>query len=144
MTYPAAIKLTLVNSLDALADIEAAINEICTLNNVERTSWHRCRLVAEELFVNIVKHGFDEGVKGLIEWNIWIGDDEIHFDIYDNGREFTPNSPKPLPTSLNEIDDVGGHGTGLIEMMTKSIEYSRENLRNRCLVAISVCRSPHA
>ncbi len=130
------LTLNLSNSLEALSDLEAAIDKICQANHVERKHWHRCRLVGEELFVNIITHGFDAQTIGSIEWVIQIRPNEIHFDIHDNGRVFAPRQPKPLPASLDEIEDVGGHGTGLIAMMTRSIDYSRKDDLNRCQVVM--------
>lgn len=86
--------------------------------------------------MNIVNHGFDDGIAGVVKWSVWMTEGKIHFNITDNGRAFTPPNPKPLAGSLDEIDNVGGHGTGLIEKMTSRIQYSRDSQGNRCEVTM--------
>jgi len=136
LTASSAIALHLVNRLDALADLEAAIDEFCSRYAIGKKQWHRCRLVAEELFVNIITHGYEDGHPGSIDWTIAREGDEIHFIIQDDGAEFSPRDPKPKALSLEEVDDVGGHGTRLISALATSVQFTRQDGQNRCHVVM--------
>ncbi|MEP1930630.1 MAG: ATP-binding protein [Hoeflea sp.] len=136
MTGSTSIALKLINHLDALTELEAAINAFCSDHSVEKKQWHRCRLVAEELFINIITHGYEDGQPGSINWTISFEGNKIHFEIEDNGLAFAPRSPKPKALSLDEIEDVGGHGTGIIAALVSSIDYSRKDGLNHCHVVM--------
>jgi anti-sigma regulatory factor (Ser/Thr protein kinase) len=128
--------LELVNNLAALSELEEILNKFCKENVIERKQWHRCRLVAEELFVNIVNHGYPNGETGKILWVITSREGEIHFEIQDDGIDFSPRTPKPKVQSIDEIEDVGGHGLGLISAMAKSVQYSKRDGLNHCFVVM--------
>ena len=92
---------------------------------------YRVTLVIEELVVNIINHGHDDGVHD-IEIAMTSEPDALTVEIIDDGRPFDPLSDAPEPDldSLLEDRPVGGLGIHLVRTMMDEVHYRREQDRN--------------
>lgn len=90
-------------------------------------------LVLEELFMNVARHAYLDGLPGLVEI-IWSVPQPglLCVDIADRGIAFNPltRAEPDLNASLNERP-VGGLGIFLIRRLTQSLEYRRDGNWNR-------------
>lgn len=116
---------------EELDRVSAAVEELA-----ERESWppemvYRVTLVIEELVVNIINHGHDDGVHD-IEIAMASEPDALTVDIIDDGRPFDPLSDAPEPDldSLLEDRPVGGLGIHLVRTMMDEVQYRRDQDRN--------------
>ncbi len=116
---------------DELDRVSAAVEELA-----EREDWppemvYRVTLVIEELVVNIINHGHDDGVHD-IEIAMASEPDALTVEIIDDGRPFDPLSDAPEPDldSLLEDRPVGGLGIHLVRTMMDEVHYRREQDRN--------------
>ena len=116
---------------DELDRVSAAVEELA-----EREDWppemvYRVTLVIEELVVNIINHGHDDGVHD-IEIAMASEPDALTVEIIDDGRPFDPLSDAPEPDldSLLEDRPVGGLGIHLVRTMMDEVHYRRERDRN--------------
>ena len=116
---------------DELDRVSAAVEELA-----EREGWppemvYRMTLVIEELVVNIINHGHDDGVHD-IEIAMASEPDALTVEIIDDGRPFDPLSDAPEPDldSLLEDRPVGGLGIHLVRTMMDEVHYRREQDRN--------------
>ena len=116
---------------DELDRVSGAVEELA-----EREGWppemvYRVTLVIEELVVNIINHGHDDGVHD-IEIAMTSEPDALTVEIIDDGRPFDPLSDAPEPDldSLLEDRPVGGLGIHLVLTMMDEVHYRREQDRN--------------
>jgi len=91
----------------------------------------RVNLVLEELGMNIMNHGYDEG---LHEFDITLvsEDDSLTIEIVDDGRPFDPLHDAKQPDVGAAIEDrpIGGLGIYFVHEMMDEMHYEREQGRN--------------
>ena len=91
----------------------------------------RVNLVLEELGMNIMNHGHDEG---LHEFDITLvsEDDSLTIEIVDDGRPFDPLHDAKQPDVGAAIEDrpIGGLGIYFVHEMMDEMDYKREQGKN--------------
>ena len=102
----------------------------------ERESWapevvFRVNLVLEELVINVMTHGSDEGLAE-IEVIVTSSEDLVSIRLSDNGVAFDPLTDAPEPEVTGSVEDrhVGGLGVHLVRTMMDNVSYRRERGRN--------------
>lgn len=102
----------------------------------ERESWapevvFRVNLVLEELVINVMTHGSDEGLAE-IEVTVTSSEDLVSIRLSDNGVAFDPLTDAPEPEVTGSVEDrhVGGLGVHLVRTMMDNVSYRRERGRN--------------
>jgi serine/threonine-protein kinase RsbW len=96
-------------------------------------------LVVEELFMNVSRYAYPPGVKGKIEikWAI-PKPGLLCIEISDEGTAFDPLSRgNPSLSEVLEERPIGGLGVFLIQQMTNSFRYRRDDDWNRVHLEIS-------
>jgi serine/threonine-protein kinase RsbW len=117
----------------------AFIEEFCAGAGVERQACLRTNLVAEELFMNTVKHGHAGGSDAPV----WIGmeaqDGRVLLTYEDFAPPFNPFAPGRLEMleALAETRREGGRGVILAQGLAASFDYAYLFGRNRIRVALS-------
>lgn len=88
-------------------------------------------LCAEELFTNVVLHGFGGAAGHAIEFGIVQNGAELTVTIIDNGPEFDPTVPTS-PGLDDTVEDrpIGGLGRYFVSTTMNSFCYHREKDRN--------------
>jgi len=129
------LRLTIANRLDALADVNAAIETCSAQNEWVMEVEYALTLAIEELVTNIIKYGYDDESEHWILIQIDDLGTEILLLIEDDGHEFDPIKGPPPAFDLALKDrPIGGLGLHLIKELSKSMEYTRENGSNKVKV----------
>ena len=91
----------------------------------------RVNLALEELGLNIINYGHDEGLHE-IEFTVTSQAEAVTIEISDDGRPFDPLSDAPVPDVSASIEDrrIGGLGVHLVRTMMDELRYQRVRGRN--------------
>ncbi len=123
---------------EELERIHAAVEELA-----EREEWSpglvfRVNLILEELVINIMDYGDDEG-RHRIEVTVTSDADEVVMDLVDSGKPFDPTHDAPEPDIGASLDErrVGGLGVYLTRTMVKEMRYRREAEHNHLTLVMS-------
>ena len=102
----------------------------------EREAWppamfFRVNLALEEMVINIMDYGYDEGLHE-IEITLTSESDTLTIEIVDDGRPFDPLQDAPHPDVDTPVEDrpVGGLGVYLVRTMMDQMHYRRERGKN--------------
>ncbi len=125
------VSLKVKTSHDELEQITAAVEALG-----EREDWppaltFKINLVLEELAINVMNHGHDEGLHS-IEITLSSHPDTLTIEVADDGRPFDPLHDAPAPDTAAALEDrqIGGLGIHLVRSMIDELHYRREQGRN--------------
>ena len=125
------LSLTVKTQADELARITAAVEDFGLQEEWPPDLVFRVNLALEELGVNIMNHGYDEG---LHEFDITLisEDDTLTIEIVDDGRPFDPLHDAKQPDVGAAIEDrpIGGLGVYFVREMMDEMHYRREDGKN--------------
>ena len=129
----AALSLRIATRLDELPRLDAAVEDFAQEQAWPPDLVFQVKLVLEELGVNIVNHGHDDGARHEIEIEIASAADALTIEIADDGRPFDPLTEAPEPDLESAIEDrpIGGLGVHLVRTMMDEARYRREEGKNR-------------
>lgn len=88
-------------------------------------------LALDELFTNIISYGFDDKTEHTIRITIFLQNDELVFNIEDDGIPFNPTEAESpdLECSIEECR-IGGLGIHLAKNLMDEVCYQRCNDKN--------------
>ena len=114
-----------------LERITAEVEKIGELENWPPELVFRVNLALEELGLNIINYGHDEGLH-QIEFTVTSADEAVTIEISDDGRPFDPLNDAPKPDVSASIEDrpIGGLGVHLARTMMDELRYQRVRGRN--------------
>jgi anti-sigma regulatory factor (Ser/Thr protein kinase) len=97
----------------------------------------KTNLVLEELGLNIMNYGFDEGIH-TFDVNLTSSTETITIEFVDDGRPFNPLEDAKAPELDSPIQDraIGGLGIHFVMEMTENFQYKRENSRNHSTMVL--------
>jgi anti-sigma regulatory factor (Ser/Thr protein kinase) len=124
-------KLKLETSPSELEKISAAVEDIGQRENWPAQFIFRVNLVLEELGLNIMNYGHDEGLHEF-EITLTSEADVLRIEVTDDGRPFDPLNEAPEADLDASVDDrqVGGLGIYLVRTMVDEMSYRREQDKN--------------
>ena len=124
-------KLKLETNPSELERISAAVEDIGQRENWPAQFIFRVNLVLEELGLNIMSYGYDEGLHEF-EITLTSEADVLRIEVTDDGRPFDPLNEAPEPDLDASVDDrqVGGLGIHLVRTMVDEMSYRREQDKN--------------
>lgn len=95
----------------------------------------RLRMVVEELGLNVVKYGGPDLTR--LELSLVTTGEGIALTLRDDGVPFDPTvpAPPPCPDSLDDAS-IGGLGLVMVRKAATSMDYAREDGRNRVRVLL--------
>ncbi len=132
----ATLSLKVETRHDELDRITAAVEDFG-----EQESWSpalifRVNLVLEELGLNVMDYGYDDGIHEF-EIVLTSEPDTLTIEIIDDGRPFDPLSDTPPPVLEGSIEDrpIGGLGVHLVRELMDELHYRREQGRNHLTLA---------
>lgn len=122
--------------IPAAAEMFEWLTQWCADNHVSPEVLHDLKLVAEEVFVNIVHYS---GLPRSAQISMLLARDEhaVGMEFIDAGKPWNPleQSPEPELGADTEEVDIGGLGVYLVKEMTDEQCYRRELSDNRfCVV----------
>ncbi|MBV8739959.1 MAG: ATP-binding protein [Alphaproteobacteria bacterium] len=94
----------------------------------------RVLVILDELFSNIVRHGYDaNGPSGTVEIVLALEDGKLRIELIDDGRPFDPLSAPPPNLDVPPAQrPVGGLGIHIIRNLVGEAHYARKG-RYNCL-----------
>ena len=112
-----------------IENVYTFISQVFSDFGIEKKAERLFEMAVDEIFSNIVKHGFGESRSGaLVEVFVQIEDNMIYITFKDNGKPFDPLSWKEPDISLN-LDErlAGGLGIHIVKNSFDEIHYSFKN-----------------
>lgn len=125
--------------LEAWRSARALIEEFCRAAGVAKEARLKANLVAEELFLNTVKHGHHGGSDAPVWIRLALGEGgRILLDYEDNAPPFNPFSPRAreMLEALAETRREGGLGVILAQGVASSADYAYVFGRNRIRLTV--------
>ena len=121
-----------------LERIAAAVEDLAEQEDWSPGLAFRVNLILEELAINIMDYGDDQG-RHRIEITLTSGPDEVVMQLVDSGRPFDPTHDAPAPDLGTSLDDrrVGGLGVYFTRTMVKEMRYRREAEHNHLTLVMS-------
>mgnify|MGYP000036938243 CR=1 FL=1 len=119
---PHSTKLSLPASHAALADLFLWLGEQSVRLAVPEADQLRLQLIAEELFINTVDHGFGGKTGPDIQISLVRDGDATHLCY----RDAAPPFDCVNATINSNADDVGGQGLALVRGMSRHLSYRRD------------------
>ncbi|MBL0714026.1 MAG: ATP-binding protein [Desulfosarcina sp.] len=118
-----------LTDLDVLCDHLASFCDTCGISKKQK---FEINLALDELFTNIINHGFDENDK---EHNICVtcanNEKIVEITIRDDGVPFNPlQAPQPDFKCTVSDREIGGLGIHLIKAYIDRIDYRRDADQN--------------
>jgi len=123
--------LNLKNDLSELDRLHPFLEEVGKGIGVSKKSIFETNLTLEEVFSNIVSHGFDDRADHLIKITVTTAKGSIKISVEDDGRPFNPLEARE-PDLPDDVEDCqpGGLGIHLIKHFMDKIQYKRHQNRN--------------
>ena len=129
----ATLSLNIERSHDELGRITDAVDDLGHRENWSNDLLFRVHLVLEELVLNVIDYGFDDG-KDDHELEVVLAseDDKLTIEITDDGIPFDPlqDAKKPDVNAPLEDRPIGGLGVHLVRTMMNEVSYQREDGKN--------------
>ena len=135
----AELSLKVETSVAELERISDAVKAFGEQQNWPANLIFKVTLVLEELGINIMNNGYDDG---LHEFEIVLTSepDTLKVEVLDDGRPFDPLNDAPIPDLESSLDDrpVGGLGIYLVRSMVDRMHYRRTGDQNRLTLEINL------
>ena len=135
----AELSLKVETSVAELERISAAVKAFGEQQNWPANLIFKVTLVLEELGINIMNNGYDDG---LHEFEIVLTSepDTLRVEVLDDGRPFDPLNDAPIPDLESSLDErpVGGLGIYLVRSMVDRMHYRRTGDQNRLTLEINL------
>ena len=128
----ATLSMAIKTTRDELERIAGAIEDLGQQDDWPDDLVFRVNLVLEELILNIMDYGAEDGDPD-ISLDIASEGDSISIDLSDRGRPFDPLTEAPEPDLKAGVGErrVGGLGVHLTKTLMDDVRYSHEDGRNR-------------
>ncbi len=132
--------VTIETRLEELTRLTEAVENLGEQENWSLALVGKVNLVLEELAINTINHGHDEGLHEItVTFNST--DEALTIDVVDDGKPFDPLHDAPIPDVNAPIHErpIGGLGVYLVRKLMDELTYRREEGRNHLtLVAYRV------
>lgn len=121
--------IELYPELEGLRKLDEFLHEELNIDNQD------VRLVAEELFVNIINYSKCSHIVTFVK----LENDILTMEFVDDGIEFNPTSTKP-PELADNIDDaeIGGLGIHLVKNLVDKMHYEYKDNENHLTIIKNV------
>ena len=131
----ATLNLTLETRVEELERITAAVEDLGEQDNWPPSFTFRVNLALEELGLNIINYGHDDGLHQF-EIKLVSEEETLTIEITDDGKPFDPLNDAPVPDVDMALDerDIGGLGVHLVRTMMDEMRYEREGGRNHLIL----------
>lgn len=117
------------NNLSDIDRISAFLAEYIAANKISDEIYSELRLVAEEIFANIVSYAFSGTEIHSINIELCCSENTVSITFSDKGIAFNPLTDYQVNLDNNDYSE-GGMGITLIKSLTDHQEYNRIEQRN--------------
>jgi anti-sigma regulatory factor (Ser/Thr protein kinase) len=127
----AQIQFELKNRLADLDVLCERLADFCEASGIAKKQKFEINLALDELFTNIINHGFQDEKEHKIRVTCTKNDNTVEITIQDDGVPFNPlEAPQPdLNCTFNDRE-IGGLGIHLIKAYIDRIDYQRDDEEN--------------
>ena len=128
--------------MDAFLRVAAFLEEACKAAALGAEDSLKVRLIVEELFTNTIRHGYGQDCDQPVIITITVRDGEVALTYEDTAPPYNPFSAVRAPDESATVEQrpVGGMGVVLIAHMSRHIEYSYSQDRNRISLVVGMCQ----
>ncbi len=109
-----------VRSIDEVTALSTRIMEFCDKHGVDSRHSNYAGVSMEEMAVNIIKHGFNDGKKHSIDIRVAYKGDKLILRIKDDCRVFNPKEAQEL---FDPADITHNIGIRMVSRLAKSMVY---------------------
>lgn len=119
------------NSLSELDTLRRNLEEFGKSLGMSKKSIFQINLAMEEVFANIISHGYTDDEEHWIKITMWHQDGTLTLRIEDDGIPFNPvEAEAPDLECPLEEREIGGLGCHLMRCLMNDIVYERSGNRN--------------
>lgn len=111
------MEMTIPNRIEDAVKVSEEITEFCRKNHVSEKTANLAAVAAEEMAVNIIKYGYQQGKLEHIDISVRLIDNEVILRLRDDGIFFNPLVFQAEGMEFSGIENV--------KKITKSMQYSR-------------------
>ena len=135
-------RLVLKNDKVELERLTAAFDEFADRHQVGDQARFQLQLCLEEMVLNVINYGFDDGAEHEIhvDFEFRIDSRTVTVNILDDGRRFNPLTEVPAPNVEAKLEDrtVGGLGVHFVRTFMDDADYQHEDGKNRLTLTKNV------
>ena len=125
------LSISFANDMQELTHVLQVVNVFLEPRALPSKLVYAVNLILEEILMNIIKYGYDDGEPHEIEVQIEVEQEEVALTVIDDGREFNPLTVPPPDRSKSAMDRLEeGLGLQFVRHMRNAIEYRREEDKN--------------
>jgi len=125
------------NDIGELAELLAKVEASPWYQRMEAKQGYILSLALEEMVSNIIKYGYDDDSRHIIQVNLEPLTDGIHVTIIDDGHEFNPLCVTAADVNCDlACRPVGGVGILLTKKLSRQVEYHRTGGSNVLTILI--------
>jgi anti-sigma regulatory factor (Ser/Thr protein kinase) len=126
------ISFKLKNNLSELDTLLRNLENFCVQLGLSKRCKCEIDLVSEELFTNIISHGYTDDAERWIEITISFEHGTLIMRIEDDGIPFNPLEEVESPDLDSPLEErcIGGLGVHLAKHFTKDVVYERRGDKN--------------
>lgn len=125
-------RLVIRSDLSELEKLFAFVERFCINNGVRNEIKYKLFLVAEELTVNVMSHGYKGRPDGMIEIALACDAGGVEVWVEDEAPAFDPlgSAPEALTDAALADRPIGGLGVHLVKTLAKTMDYRFRGGRN--------------
>lgn len=124
--------MTVANRLESMTEIYDGLERFATEAGLLETARRKLLLVVEELFTNIVSHGYDGEVDDMISVAVTLRADVLELTLRDRAAAFNVAAAPRRPDEAESLEDraIGGLGLVLVHEFARSVACDRDGDMN--------------
>ena len=123
-----------IKDLEEATSVSRKIWSFCKEHNISEEKTYRVSLAAEELAVNIIKYGFADNKKHLLELRLVIKEDCLILRLRDDCRRFDPK--EYYEKILGEGDEQNNLGIRMVMKAADDVSYTSAFKLNNMIIKI--------
>lgn len=130
---------------DRLPRLLDFIEQACREAQIDEEASFAVRLAAEELVINVIRHGYEGLAPGPIHLALERTPDEVVLTIADKAPPFDPReAPQPDLSLPAEHRPIGGLGWHLVKQFMDRIDYTNDPVAGNRTVLVKKLATPGA
>lgn len=129
------LRVVLRNNLAEIGKLRQELDNFGQALGLSSKTQSELNLILEEVVTNVISYAYRDARQHKILVKAELRDAELVIEVEDDGDPFNPlQVPSPDLESPLEQRKVGGLGLHLVREFTNSMEYFREEEKNRLIV----------
>ena len=121
-----------IQSIEDAVEASMQVHRFCLENGLNSRDAHNIALCTEELAVNSIEHGFNDGKKHNLELRVVIGEGRLILRLRDDGRRFDLVERYKM---INPDDPTKNIGLRIVFAKADEVKYSSAlSLNNVCVI----------